>query len=163
MSTTYTFSGTDTYTVSDVKAVMQNTFEDIVGFANRGFITFDRAKTFIDDLTYILKNKALKCFEIQLVQAGARFKSYRYVVGVAGYLTSSDLSGGINYWSLPADTQVAFYAELDNECDSYSVVSNELLNNRGWGTNGTAMEGNAQAEKNYVSNSLQLKRSVITK
>lgn len=163
MSTSYTFTGTDTYSVSDVKAVMQNTFEDIVGFANRSFITFDRAKTIIDDLTYILKNKALSSFEIQLSKGGSRFQSYRYEVGVAGYLTSGDASGGINYWALPADTQVQVYAKLDKESASYNAVLNELHNNRGWGSNGTAMEGSAQAEKSYVSNSLQLKRSVITR
>lgn len=162
MSTTYTFSGTDTYSVSDVKAVMQNTFEDIIGFANRGLITYDQAKSFIDDLTYILKNKALKAFEIQLNQDSIRYKSYRYVVGVAGYISSGDLSGGINYWSLPADTVINFYAELDKDSTSYSTVLHELQNNRRWGSNGSAMEGNSQTERNYVSNSLQLKRSVIT-
>lgn len=160
---TYTFTGTDTYSVSDVKAVMQNTFEDIVGFANRGFISYDRAKGFIEDLTYILKNKTLKAFEIQLSQAGTRYKSYRYVVGVAGYISSGDLSGGINYWSLPSGTVVQLYAELDNDSAAYSTVLQELQNNRGWGSNGSAMEGNSQTERSYVSNSLQLKRSVITR
>lgn len=163
MSTTYTFTGTATYSVSDVKAVMQNTFEDIIGFANRGFITFDRAKTIIDDLTYILKNKALTVFEIQLSKGGSRFQSYRYEVGIAGYINSGDASGGINYWALPADTQVQVYAKLDKGSASYYTVLYELQNNRGWGANGTAMEGNAQAERSYVSNSLQLKRSVITR
>lgn len=163
MSTSYTFTGTATYSVSDVKAVMQNTFEDIVGFANRSFITFDRAKTIIDDLTYILKNKALSAFEIQLSRGGSRFQSYRYEVGVAGYINSGDASGGINYWALPTDTQVQVYAELDNGSATYNTVLNELQNNRGWGSNGTAMEGNAQTERSYVSNSLQLKRSVITR
>lgn len=163
MSTTYTFTSTATYSVSDVKAVMQNTFEDIVGFANRGFISFERAKSFIDDLTYILKNKALSAFEIQLSTNGDRYQSYRYVVGVAGYITSGDLSGGISYWSLPSDTTVQLYAELDKSSSAYNTVLNELENNRGWGSNGSAMEGNAQAERSYVSNSLQLKRSVITR
>ena len=54
---TYTFTGTQTYSVSDVKAVMQNTFEDIVGFANRDMVDFDKAKTWIDDLTYLLNQK----------------------------------------------------------------------------------------------------------
>jgi len=163
MSTSYTFTGTATYSVSDVKAVMQNTFEDIVGFANRSFITFDRAKKIIDDLTYILKNKALSAFEIQLSQGGTRFQSYRYEVGIAGHITSGDVSGGITYWELPADTQVKVYVELDHGSITYNNVLHELHNNRGWGSNGTAMEGNAQAERSYVSNSLQLKRSVITR
>lgn len=162
MSTTYTFSGTDTYSVSDVKAVMQNTFEDIVGFANRQLMTYDRAKQIIEDLTFVLKNKTLKAFEIQLYQGGKRYKSYRYDVGVSGFISSGDASGGINYFALPTDTIVGLYAELDHSSSSYSDVWNELQTNRNWGSNGSAMEGSASPERNYISNSLQLKRSVIT-
>jgi Bacterial HORMA domain family 1 len=162
MSSTYTFSGTDTYSVSDVKAVMQNTFEDIVGFANRQLMSYDRAKQIIEDLTYILKNKALKAFEIQLYRGGTRFKSYRYEVGVSGFLSSGDTSGGISYYSLPADTVVGLFAELDTNSATYNTVWSELHNNRNWGGNGSAMEGSSLHEKSYISNSLQLKRSVIT-
>lgn len=162
MSSTYTFSGTDTYSVSDVKAVMQNTFEDIIGFANRQLITYERAKQIIDDLTYILKNKTLKAFEIQLYQDGKRYKSYRYEVSLSGFISSGDASGGINYFALPTSTFVGVYAELDNSSLSYASVLNELQSNRNWGTNGSAMEGSTTHERNYISNSLQLKRSVIT-
>ena len=162
MSSTYTFSGTETYSVADVKAVMQNTFEDIVGFANRNLMTYDRAKQIIEDLTYILSKKALKAFEIQLYNGITRFKSYRYDVSSSGFISSGDGSGGINYYGIPAGTTVSVYAELNNDSPSYSVVLNELYTNRNWGSNGSAMQGNATYERNYVSNALQLKRSVIT-
>lgn len=163
MSTTFTFSGTDSYSVADVKAVMQNTFEDIIGFANRKLMTYDRAKQIIEDLTFILNKKVLKAFELQLYQDGNRFKSYRYEVTSSGLLASSgDASGGINYFALPADTKVGLFAELNHSHDNYQSVWDELENNRGWGTNGTAMQGNTSYERNYTSNSLQLRRSVIT-
>ncbi len=98
MTTSYTFSGTDTYSVSDVKAVMQNTYEDIIGFANRQLVEYNYAKSWIEDLTYLLNKRALKSFELQLYNsAGTRFKTYRYEVNTWGVVSSSDKSGGINY------------------------------------------------------------------
>lgn len=164
MSTSYTFTGTETYSVSDVKAVMQNIYEDIIGFANRQMVEYDQAKRWIEDLTYLLNNKALRFFELQLVNvSGVRFKSYRYDVNTWGIITSGDASGGINYYSIPSDTKVTLFASLDDTSSKYAAVLNELLNSRGWGTNGAPMEGTASLERSYVSNNLQLKRSVITK
>lgn len=161
---TYTFSGTDSYSVSDVKAVMQNTYEDIIGFANRQIVEYGNAESWIEDLTYILNKKALKSFELQLYNAaGQRYKSYRYDVSLWGLITSGDKSGGINYFDIPASTKVGLYANLDKDSPNYLSVLQELTNNRGWGTNGSGMEGNASHERNYISNSLQLNRSVITK
>jgi hypothetical protein len=162
MSTSYTFSGTDSYTISDVKAVMQNTYEDIIGFANKEIITYQRATNWIEDLTYMLNAKVVKFFEIQLYdKAGNRYKSYRYDVDTYGYLTTGSISGGINYFSFPDGTKAGLYAELDFSKNNASSV-NEELNRRGWGV-GTAMDGTRAYERSYISNNLQLKRSVISK
>ena len=40
MSETFTVSNTEAYTEADVKAVMQNTYEDILGFANRKLVDY---------------------------------------------------------------------------------------------------------------------------
>lgn len=161
---TYTFSGTDSYSVADVKAVMQNTYEDIIGFANRQLIEYGNAESWIEDLTYILNKKAMKSFELQFYNSsGQRFKSYRYEVNSWGLVTSGDKSGGINYFEFPSSTKVGLFAKLDKDSTNYPTVLKELTENRGWGTNGSAMDGNATRERNYVSNSLQLSRSVITK
>lgn len=163
MSTSFTFSGTDSYSVADVKAVMQNTYEDIIGFANRQVVEFHAAKSWIEDLTYLLNNRALKSFELQLYNAsGIRYKSYRYDVNAFGLVYSSDKSGGINYWEIPTNTKVRLFAELDQTSSAYQTVLQELTQNRGWGTNGSAMDGTASYERTYGSGSLQLKRSVIT-
>src|SRR6185295_7869892 len=116
MSTSYTFSGTDSYSVSDVKAVMQNTYEDIIGFANRGMISYQSAEKWIEDLTYTLNQKALKFFELQVYNSyGTWLKSYRYTVNTFGYLSSGSLSGGINYYSLPDGAKVKLFAELNGD------------------------------------------------
>jgi hypothetical protein len=161
---TSTFTGTDSYSVSDVKAVMQNTYEDIIGFANRNLMTYETAEKWIEDLTYLLKKEILNFFEIQLYDAsGNRFKSYRYTIDTWGILSIGDKSGGINFFEIPATTKIGLLADLKKEASNYSNVIRELTENRGWGVNGSAMVGNSTHEKNYVSNSLQLKRSVITK
>lgn len=158
-----TFTGTDTYTVADVKAVMQNTYEDIIGFANKGIISYDRAKGWINDITYLLNEKLLKSFEIQLYNsAGTKFQSYKYTVSVGGHLSSGSLSGGINFWSIPAGSTAGLFADMDyGKPNSTSV--NEELERRGWGHNGSPLTGNESSERDYISNSLKLSRSVITK
>jgi hypothetical protein len=159
---TYTFSGSDTYSVADVKAVMQNTFEDIVGFANRDMVSFDDAKKWINDLTYILNQKALDFFELQLYNGLIRFKSYRYKVETNGMVSAGDQSGGINYFGIPSSTKVFLFAELKKDSPNHGSVVNELCNNRRWGSDGSQMTGTATMERNYVSNALQLNRSVIS-
>jgi hypothetical protein len=159
---TFTFTGTSTYSIADVKAVMQNTFEDIVGFANREMITFEMAKKWIDDLTYTLNQKALSSFEIQLYNGIHRFKSYRYQVDTNGLISTGSQSGGIAYYEIPSGTTVRLYADLNQSSPNYQLVTDELLRNRGWGNQGSGMNGTATHERNYVSNSLQIKRSVIS-
>src|SRR3989337_3915779 len=123
---------------------------------------YGKAESWIEDLTYILNKKAMKSFELQLYNpSGVRFKSYRYEVNMWGQVTSGDKSGGINYFDFPASTKISLFAELDKSSNNYASVLKELTEIRGWGTNGSAMNGNATREKNYVSNSLQLSRSVI--
>lgn len=160
---TYTFSGTDTYTESDVKAVMQNTYEDIIGFANRGIITYERAKNWIEDITYMLKEKVLKSFEIQLYNAsGERFQSYKYTVSSNGYLSTGSLSGGINFWSIPTGSTAGLFADMNHSLTNSTAVNDELAK-RGWGTNGSPLIGDETSERDYISNNLRLQRSLITK
>lgn len=159
---TYTFSGTETYSESDVKAVMQNTYEDVIGFANRQIITYARAESWIEDLTYVLNQKVIKFFEIQVKNAsGEKFMSYKYTVDTYGYLSSGAASGGINYFAIPTGCSATLYVELDfSKSNSTSV--NEELNRRGWGS-GSALQGTESQERNYVSNNLRLQRSVVKK
>ena len=162
MSTSFTFSGTDSYSVSDVKTVMQNTYEDIIGFANRGLIPFSTANSWIEDLTYMLNEKVIKFFELQLYDNYSNwYKTFRYEVDAYGYLTTGSLSGGINYYSFPEGSKVKLFADLDFSKDNTPNV-NEELNRRGWGI-GAATEGASNYQRSYVSNNLQIKRSEINK
>lgn len=159
---TYTFSGTESYSESDVKAVMQNTYEDIIGFANRQVITYARAESWINDLTYVLNQKVVIFFEIQINNSsGQKFMSYKYTVDTNGYLSTGAASGGINYYAIPTGCSANLYVDLDFSKPNTTAV-NEELRRRGWGT-GRALQGNESHERNYVSNNLRIQRSVVTK
>lgn len=159
---THTFSGTETYSLSDVKAVMQNTYEDIIGFANRQIITYANAEGWIEDLTYVLDQKVVKFFEIQIYNTtGEKFMSYKYTVDTNGYLSTGSASGGINYFAIPSGCSATLYVDLDFS-NSKTTAVNEELKQRGWGT-GTALQGTESLERNYVSNNLRLQRSIVNK
>ncbi len=158
---TYTFTGTETYSESDVKAVMQNTYEDIIGFANRQIITYGSAESWIEELTYVLNKKVVKFFEVQLRDSsGYNFKSYRYNVDSYGYLSTGATSGGINYFAYPANTTATLFVQLTDNAPAGTFE--QLQRDRGWG-NGTAMMGHEIHDRNFVSNNLRIQRSEITK
>jgi len=164
MSETYTISTSEVYSESDVKAVMRNTYEDIVGFANRNLTTYSQVKSWIEDLIYVLNRKVLKSFEIQLYDSlGNRFKSYKYEVNTAGFFSSGSASGGINYFDIPTGTIISLFCELDNSKPNVEAVRKVLIEDRNWGTNGSAMKGNSSFGRSYASGTLQLNRYEITK
>ena len=164
MNETFTISATEVYSESDVKIVMRNTYEDIIGFANRKLVDYSRVKKWIEDIIFILNEKALKSFEIQLYNtAGQRFKSYKYIVNTSGYLSSGSSSGGIDYFDIPSGTTINLFAEIDNDKANANEVRRVLVEKKGWSTNGTAMEGNSTFGRTYASGSLELKRYEITK
>jgi hypothetical protein len=164
MSETFTVSATEVYTETDVKTVMRNTYEDIIGFANRKLVEYTDVKKWIEDIIYILNKKVLKAFEIQLINSSnEKFKSYRYEVNENGFITSGTGSGGINYFDFPDNTKVKLFVELHEDRHNTTEVRRALIEERGWGTNGVAMSGNSTYERTHASGALALKRYVITK
>ena len=160
MATTYTVSETESYSEADVKAVMKNAYEDIIGFANRGIITYARAKGWIEDTIFILNRKCLKFYEIQLYDKNDTWiETFRYDVVLGGFFSSS-ASGGINYYKYPDGTKAVFFADLNWSHENAQEVNRSLHEERGWGY-GSPSVGNAQVERNYVNGNLALKRSLI--
>lgn len=164
MGETYTISNSGTYTVTDVKAVMQNTYEDIIGFANRKLVDYSRVKGWIEDLIFLLNEEALKSFEIQLCNAsGEKFKAYRYVVNTYGYIDSGSSSGGINYFDIPSGTSFGLLADVDFTKSNADKIRNYLYVERNWGQDGSSMQGTSTFERSHSSGKLELKRYMITK
>ncbi len=164
MSETFTVSNTETYTVVNVKAVMQNTYEDILGFANRKLVDYSRIKLWIEDIVYLLNKRILRSFEIQLYDLnGVIFKSYRYDVNTYGFINSGSSSGGINYFEIPDGTKLGLFADIDFTHTKIEEVKEYLYEQRGWGNSGFAMQGNSSFERSHSSGSLELKRYVVNK
>jgi len=160
--TTFNVSETEVYSEADVKAVMKFTYEDIIGFANRKLIDYERVKKWIEDITYLLNKRVLNSFEIQMYNsAGERFKCYRYVA-IENSFTSGGTSGGINYYEIPSDTKFGLFADIDYSKENIEDVKKHL-GERGWGINGSSLEGNAAYERSYSSGTLKLDRYEITK
>lgn len=158
-----TFTYTGTYTESDVKAVMQNTYEDIIGFANRNLITYETAENWIEELTYVLKKKVVKFFEIQLSKPTMTgINGYKYTVDSYGYLSTGENSGGISYYTISADCKITLFVELDTTHSDYREINEDLHKNRGWGT-GNSLGGTVSHDRNYVSNDLRFQRGQIIK
>jgi hypothetical protein len=164
MSETFTVSNSETYTEANVKAVMQNTYEDILGFANRKLVEYSKIKSWIEDLVYLLNKRILKSFEIQLYNSsGERFKSYKYVVNTYGYIDSGSSSGGINYFEIPDGTKFGLFADIDFTNSKIEEVKKYLYEDRDWGSNGSAMQGTSSFERSHSSGILELKRYVVQK
>lgn len=160
MAWTFTISESETYSEADVKVVMRSTYEDIIGFANRGIITYSAAKKWIEDVIFIMNKKSLKFFEIKLFNSSNKWiRTYRYEVA-SGFLVSNSLSGGINYFDFPDGTWATLYAELDYTNERANEVNRILHEERGWGY-GSATQGTLQRERSYVSGNLALNRSII--
>jgi len=164
MSETFTVSNSETYTEANVKAVMQNTYEDIIGFANRKLVDYSRVKYWVEDLVYLLNKRILRSFEIQLYNSsGERFKSYKYVVNTYGYIDSGSSSGGINYFDIPDGTKFGLFADIDFTHAKIDEVKKYLYEQRGWGSDGSSMQGTTSFERSHSSGSLELKRYIINK
>ena len=164
MSETFTVSSSETYTEANVKAVMQNTYEDILGFANRKLVEYSKIKSWIEDLVYLLNKRILKSFEIQLYNSsGERFKSYKYVVNTYGHIDSGSSSGGINYFEIPGGTKFGLFADIDFANPKIEEVKKYLYEDRDWGSNGSAMQGTSSFERSHSSGILELKRYVVQK
>jgi len=160
MATTYTVSDTESYSEPEVKAVMKNAYEDIIGFANRDIITYTRAKGWIEDIILILNRKCLNFYEIQLHDKNNKWiETIRYDVVLGGFFSTS-ASGGIDYYKYPDGTKAVFYADINWTHDNAQEVNRVLHEERNWGF-GSASIGTAQVERNYVSGNLALQRSLI--
>jgi len=164
MSETYTIANSEVYSEANVKAVMQNTYEDIIGFANRRLVDYSIVKHWVEDLVFLLNERVLKSFEIQLYNsADVRFKAYRYVVNSYGNIDSGSSSGGINYFEIPDGTKFGFLADVDFTKSNAEKIKKYLFEDKNWGQDGSSMQGTASFERSHSSGSLELKRYIINK
>jgi hypothetical protein len=160
MSTTYTNSITDTYTVARAKYVLGKVYEDLLGLYQANVIRKERCDSVRDDLLYLAEKKVLKYFQFQFKKPdGTEVGGLHYEVNSSGAVNTDDKTGGLDYWGLPTGTTFNLLVQLNNSADNYKEV-NEELERRGWGT-GSALSGSQQYLKSYSKDGYGYKQSKI--
>lgn len=161
MTYTQSYSRTSTYIYSRARVVMNKALDDIIGLCAIGFITKDTALKWYEDILYVLSKEAADFFEIQLISSSLKQCGIRYEVSDNGYIYEDSESGGIDYYGLHNDTQVSLFLKLRTNSPNYYEVLQELENNRGWGTNGKALENSIVGDRAYSKDGYGLVRNKV--
>ena len=161
MSQTYTISQTGTYTEARAVAVMVSVLEDINVLAAVRMITYEKAKSWMEDLLYLAVAKVLKSFELQYSLDGTKIGGYRYTLSQDGSLHENSESGGIDPYDVPEGTVVCLFADIDWGRSNRQEVRNYLVS-RGWGMNGLPLGGQAVYERAYSKEGYGLRRYRIS-
>lgn len=160
MTYTQSYSRTSTYTEARARVVMEKFFDDIVGLFSRDLITKDKALKWHEDILYVLSKEAAEFFEIQFNSSTLNQCGIRYKVSDDGYIYENSESGGIDYFNLPNDTKVSLFLSLRPSSAKYNEVLQEL-SNRGWGTNGKALENSMVRDRSYSKDGYGLVRNKV--
>lgn len=152
---TATATATSTMTEARVGAVMRKVSANFRAFVTAGLISENQASQWTADLTYLQHVEALDYFEIQC--AGKSF-GMRYTVSADGSILEDSKSGGLDVYGIPRSSSVGLYARLRDDAPS-SV--HEELRKRGWGFNGSSLEGNESERRRFSRKGYGITRSKI--
>ena len=150
-----TATRTDTMTEARVRAVMQKVTANLNAFVVAGLVTAERARKWVNDLTYLQLEGQLEFFEIQL--AGRTF-GLRYTVSADGSIQQDSPSGGIDVYGLTAGTTVQLFASLRSPRPPYIQTE---LERRGWHFNGKKLEAPESEQRAFSNNGYGLLRSKL--
>jgi hypothetical protein len=161
MSQTYSGTYTSTYTEARARVVMVSVLEDLIVLAASRLVTYETAKKWMDDLLYLLNARVLNYFELQVYSSnGSSIGGYKYILKDDGSLQENSKSGGIDPYSLPIGAKVGLFADIDYTKNNIINVK-QCLANRGWGTNGIPLNGQASYERAYSKDGYGLQRFKI--
>ena len=162
---TWSTTETDTYTEARAKIVMNSVLDDFISLKYRGFVTEARILSWRNDILYLLDKRALSFFELQFKSKDTLGtgvpKGYKYTVSTDGSYITNDRSGGIDVYAYPKETTVTFFISLNPNSVNYQSAYAELTINRGYGSNGSSLEGTLTRDKMYSSNGFGMKRESI--
>ena len=152
---TVTATSTTTMTEARVRAVMQKVSANFTAFVVKEHISTEIARKWTEDIAHLQLVEALKFFDIKIQAPTGNPFGVRYTVSSDGSLQQDSASGGLNLYGLPPGTQVSLYAELHDGTPS-SVY--DWLRARGWGFNGTRLEGQQSQQRAFSSDGYGLVR-----
>jgi hypothetical protein len=157
---TATRSRTDTFTEARLAAVMPEVGADFYAMASAGLIPFPTAQTWTEELTFILRHKAARSFQVQLRCPGRAPIALDYRISSDGTVHESGIGGGIDYFSLPAGTTAGLFVDLNDAAPQISTVRTYIAQ-RGWGTNGQAVQGDPVRDRAYSKDGFGVVRGKV--
>lgn len=155
MTTTHTGS----WSIANVRRVMEKVHEDLLGDVNAGLCSEAFAQTIYRDLSKLLELRAIKLFQFQYKEPGGRQSGFQYQVSDDGSVTSSDRSGGRNLLRFPRGTKLNLV--VDSIGGPNSAEALEYLKEQGWGFDGRLLDGRAGRSRVYAHNGYALTRTEV--
>ncbi|MGH7090676.1 MAG: hypothetical protein ACREFQ_17410 [Stellaceae bacterium] len=160
MTLTATFTRTNTYTEARLRAVMPEVGADFYSLAAAGLIGMDAAQKWTEELTFILQHQAAKGFQIQLKRTGSDPIAIDYRVSSDGTVRESSMGGGIDYFALPVETRASLFVDLNYQARAIDTVRLYIAQ-RGWGTDGQGVQGQAAPDRTYSKDGYGIVRAKI--
>jgi hypothetical protein len=147
-SFTSTASQTNTFTDARLRAVMPEIGADFYNMAGARLVTFEKAQSWTEDLTFILQNQAAYGFQIQLTYPNGQQIALDYRVSSDGSIRESSTAGGVDYYVLPAGTRPVLFVNLNYSAAKISIVT-AYMRKHGWGFDGHPVHGDVARERAY--------------
>jgi hypothetical protein len=160
MTDTRSRSGTNTYSDARARTVMLEVGADFYALASANLITFDVAEKWTEELSFVLLQQTVRGFQIQLRRPGSPTIALDYRVSNDGSVLESSTAGGINYYGLPVGTTAGLVVDFNCEARNIAVVKRYIVE-RGWGTNGQAVEGEVVRDRVYAKDGFGVIRSKV--
>lgn len=145
---TATRSRTDSFTEARLAAVMPEVGADFYAMVGAGLISSSLAESWAEELTFILRHKGVRGFQVQLRCVGRDPIALDYRVSSDGSIHESGTGGGIDYFSLPQGTRANLVVNLDYQSASIGIVKSYIAA-RGWGTDGESLQGDPVRDRAY--------------
>jgi len=157
---TATRSRTDSFTQARLAAVMPEVGADFYSMAGAGLVPLDTVMKWTEELSFILKHRAARGFQVQLTSPGRDKIALDYRVSSDGSVHESSTAGGIDYYALPAGTRCVLFVDLDyGSRDIQMVIA--YIRPRGWGMDGQAVPGEPARDRAYSKEGYGLVRGKI--
>ncbi len=157
---TATRTQTDTYTDARLRAVMAEVGADFYAPCAAGFITPETARSWTEELTFILRHRGAQRFQLQCTFPNGYKQALHYEVSSDGSVRESSGAGGIDFFALPQGTKVGLVVTLDEQSPNIGIVR-AYTQQRGWGTNGQAVQGDTVRDRAYSKDGYGIVRSKI--
>jgi Bacterial HORMA domain family 1 len=143
-----TRTNTNTYTDARLWAVLPEVGADFHALASAGLISSDVARRWTEELGFVLQHQAAFGFQVQLTCPGRSPIALDYRVSSDGSIQESSAAGGIDYYALPLGTRAGLFVDLNFSARNYGVVQ-RFTQQRGWGTDGQAVQGDSVRDRAY--------------